>query len=351
MRLKIIALFIINMSLKKLNYIGSKFSLLSFIEETIRDETNTVDFADKKFVDVFSGTSSVGFHFRNLGCNVISNDLEYYAYIVANASICGIYSDKLKGLTHQLNEVEPISGIFSKNYSEDGEEKRMFFTVENARKIDGMRIRLEEMKPTLSDEEYYFLLGSIIVSADSCANVPSIYGSFLKEYKKTALKDIILNPIHQETLCNSENRVFNDECLILIDKIGKVDWVYLDPPYNERQYGKNYHVLNYIAKYEEQEIYGKTGLIKETTLSDWCSKSKAPKVLDELLQKLSKKTDYVFMSYNNEGIISHESIRNIFEKYFETKVVTKEYRRFKNFNYNEAGPTLEYIWIGKKMGL
>jgi len=336
------------MSLKKLNYIGSKHSLLSFIEETIKDEIG-YDLKNKKLVDVFSGTASVGFHFRNLGCKVISNDLEYYSYVVANAAVCCNYSDKLAGLINVLNSVEPITGIFSRNYSEDGEDKRMFFTVENARKIDAMRQKLEDIKASLTEEEYFFLLASIIVSADSYANVPAIYGSFLKEYKKTAQKLISITPIHTETT-KQKNKAYNLESINFADELAKVDIVYLDPPYNERQYGKNYHVLNYIAKYDEsQEIYGKTGLLKDTILSDWCSKTKAPIILDNLLGKISKKTDYVFMSYNNEGIIGHDEIRSIFEKYFETKVISKEYKRFKNFNYNEAGPTLEYLWVGKRI--
>jgi len=338
------------MSLKKLNYIGSKHSLLSFIEETIRDETNTDNFSGKKIVDVFSGTSSVGFHFRKLGCEVVSNDIEYYSYVICRAAVKCNYTSKLKGLISQINLADPVSGIFSQNYSEDGEDKRMFFTVENARKIDGMRIKLEELKPSLTDDEYYFLLASILVSADSHANVASIYGAYLKNYKKTAVKEIELCPIHTIKDKN-RNNAFNDDCLFLPDKIEKVDWVYLDPPYNERQYGKNYHVLNYIAKYDEDiEIYGKTGLIKDTILSDWCSKSKAGIALDKLLEKLSTKTDYVFMSYNNEGIISQEEIKKIFEKYFETKVITKEYRRFKsNNNETDADSVLEYIWVGKKI--
>ena len=338
------------MSLKKLNYIGSKHSLLSFIEETIRDETNTVDFSKKKIVDVFSGTSSVGFHFRNLGCNVISNDIEYYSFVICKASVCCSYTKKLRGLINEINSVEPVIGIISKNYSEDSENKRMYFTVENARKIDAMRLKLEQLKPSITEEEYYFILASILVSADSHANVASMYGAYLKNYKKNALKEIELKPIHELSLKNS-NKAYNEDCLDLIDKIGKIDYVYMDPPYNERQYGKNYHVLNYIARYDESvEIYGKTGLIKDTILSDWCSKSKARIMLDRLLEKLSRKTDYVFMSYNNEGIIGQNDIREIFEKYFETKVMTREYKRFKsNNNDTDADATIEYLWVGKRL--
>ena len=335
--------------LKTLNYIGCKHSLLQFIESTIRNEMNIIDFSKTKFSDVFCGTSSVSFLFRTLNCStVFSNDIEYYSYVIARASICSNYTNKIKKLMRVISASEPFIGCVSKNYSESGDQKRMFFLIENANRIDGMRHKLEEIKPTITENEYWFLLASIIVSADKCANVPAIYGSFLKEYKKSAVNPIKLEPIHTKTGIIKNNRAFQLDCVEFADKMGDVDFVYLDPPYNERQYSKNYHVLNYIARYnEELEIYGKTGLIKDVALSDWCSKKTASIILDKLLEKLHKKTKYVFMSYNNEGIIGHDAIKEIFEKYFDTKIVSTETKRFKNFKYNDTGTTIEYLWVGK----
>ena len=335
--------------LKKLNYIGCKYSLLPFVESTIRHEMETTDFSKMTFADVFSGTSSVGFHFRNLNCSTIySNDIEYYSYVIARASLCSNYTNKLKKLISVISASDPFDGCVSKNYSESGDQKRMFFSIENANRIDGMRRKLEEIQPTITENDCCFLLASIIVSADMCANVPSIYGSFLKEYKKSAVNPIKLEPIHTKTGIIKNNRAFQLDCVEFADKMGAVDFVYLDPPYNERQYSKNYHVLNYIARYDESlEIYGKTGLIKDVALSDWCSKKTASIILDKLLEKLHKKTKYVFMSYNNEGIISHDAIKEIFDKYFDTKIVSHETKRFKNFKYNDTGTTIEYLWVGK----
>lgn len=336
------------MSLKKLNYIGSKHSLLDFIQNTIVEKTGITNFSNVSIADVFSGTSSVGHFFRNLNSKVFSNDLEYYAYVIARASVCSNYSVRLENLINELNSVDSFIGIVAQNYSEIGADERKFFTIENAKKIDGMRMRLENMRPMITENEYYFLLASIIVSSDAIANVPAIYGSFLKQYKKSAQKEMLLSPIHLKDNASPENRVFNCDCVSMVEQMNPVNIVYLDPPYNERQYGKNYHVLNYIAKYDsEMEIYGKTGLLRNTTLSDWCMKSRASEKLEELMEKLSTKTDWVFMSYNNEGIIPHENIHTIFNNYCETDLVSTNYKRFKNFKYNESGETNEYIWVGR----
>ena len=201
--------------LKKLNYIGSKHTLLPFIESIIRHEMNiTNDFSKIKFSDVFSGTSSVGFLFRTLNCStVFSNDIEYYSYVIARASICSNYTDKVKKLMGVISASDPFDGCVSQNYSESGDQKRMFFSVENANRIDGMRMKLEEIKPTITDSNYYFLLASIIVSADKCANVPAIYGSYLKEYKKSAVNPIKLEPIHTKTGIIKNNRAFQLDCV------------------------------------------------------------------------------------------------------------------------------------------
>jgi len=339
------------MSLKKLNYIGSKHSLLSFIEETIKDEIG-YDLKNKKLVDVFSGTASVGFHFRNLGCKVISNDLEYYSYVVANAAVCCNYSDKLAGLIHVLNSVEPITGIFSRNYSEDGEDKRMFFTVENARKIDAMRQKLEDIKASLTEEEYFFLLASIIVSADSYANVPAIYGSFLKEYKKTAQKLISITPIHTETI-QQKNKAYNLESINFADELAKVDIVYLDPPYNERQYAPNFHLLETIAVWDKQNLVGKTGQrYYSQKKSAYSQKKNSIKVFEDLI--INANTKYIILSYNNEGIIPRDEILRVLNNKGKLTEYTTNYRRFrterdhKKRNYKKCDDkVVEHLYIVK----
>ena len=330
--------------MKRLNYIGCKHSLIDYVCDTINEK---VGIEGKKILDGFSGTGVVGYNLMERGANVIANDLEYYSFVIGKGLLCGTYNERVKMVINDMNELEGEDGLVVKHYTENGEENRKFFTIKNGRLIDGVRQYLDEIRDILEEEDYYFLLGSILVSADKVANTASVYGAYLKNYKKSALKRFVVEPLHMGEECR-ENEVYNKDISELVGEIGKIDVVYLDPPYNERQYGKNYHVLNYVAHYDgDMEVYGVTGLIRNIELSRWCRKREAEGELDRLLGGLVGKCEWVFMSYNNEGIILMEKIREIMERYCEVELVEREYGRFKSNKEEENRSVIEYLWIGK----
>lgn len=124
--------------------------------------------------------------------------------------------------------------------------------------------------------------------------------------------------------------------------------LYLDAP-NARQYGSNYHLLNTIAKYDNFTPNGKTGL-REYKRSLYCQKNEVSKTFENLINNANFK--YIFLSYNNEGLMSEEIVRNIMKKYGEYDLVTTEYQRFKadkteNRNHTAIG-TVEYLHILEK---
>jgi len=219
---------------------------------------------------------------------------------------------------------------------------RKYFTIENGKKIDAIRQKIELYK---NDENlYFYLLASLLEASDAVANTASVYGAYLKKIKKSASRQIKLQPIQYQ--CSGVNhQVFNEDANQLIKKI-KGDILYLDPPYNARQYGSNYHLLNTIAKYTPFEPSGKTGL-PDYFKSKYCNKN-----AEEQFNDLIKNADfeYIFLSYNNEGIISPKIIKSIMSKYGEYSYKKKEYQRFKADNNRDysADKTVEYIHILKK---
>jgi len=169
----------------------------------------------------------------------------------------------------------------------------------------------------------------------------------LKKLKISAQKDLILKPALFE-INENIHKVYNDDSNELIKKI-EGDILYLDPPYNTRQYGANYHLLNTIAKYDNFIPIGKTGL-RNYKRSKYCSKTSVANEFEDLIKKA--KFQYIFLSYNNEGLMTESLVRKIMSKYGFYDIIKKEYQRFKadkteNRNH-KADSTVEYLHILEK---
>ena len=194
-----------------MNYIGSKLSLLDFISSSI----NQVIGKDKKaqvFCDLFAGTGAVGSLFKKLGYQIIANDIQYYSFVLNRHYIGNHQELEFAGLKNEIDQFKKINstknetsnknlvceylnnlhgtkGFIYQNYSLGGTknkgEERQYFSDENAMRCDAIRLKIEEWKNKnlVSEDEYYFLLASLIESIDKTANTASVYGAFLKALK------------------------------------------------------------------------------------------------------------------------------------------------------------------------
>ena len=159
-----------------MRYLGNKTKLLNFINYVI----NKYDIKGEIFADLFAGTASVGDYFKDR-FTIISNDYMSFSSTIAKAKL--------------LNEDKPIFEKFVKNYGctpfeflnskiyEPKDEyfilnnytplaNRMYFTEENAKQIDGMRIDIEELYKldVINEAEYYYLLASLLESVMRVSN-------------------------------------------------------------------------------------------------------------------------------------------------------------------------------------
>ena len=349
-----------------MKYIGNKFNLLSFIEESLQ---STGVPPKGSFTDLFSGTTSVAEHFKKVGFSVTANDFMTYSYVLQKAFIesnsIPTFSKVLKVLNledlgtpeetllHHLNTLNPTEGYAFNNYGAGGSENRMYFTKENACQIDSIRdiIEVWKQKDLINEPEFYYLLAVLIDAADHVANMSGTYGAFLKIWRSVALKKINLKKreVFNNSKTNYANQSIAEEFITQISG----DVLYLDPPYNSRQYAPNFHVMESIAVWDKQELSGKTGLRNyDNQKSDFSSKLKATQALSKVVSAADFR--FVALSYNNEGIIPHDEIVNILEKRGKVQIFTKDYRRFRterdheNRKYKDVGDrTLEYLFVVK----
>ena len=354
--------------IQRLNYIGSKYQLLDWVTDFIKEKTGFDSFKNKTVADLFSGTGVVSHHFRLQGAVVYSNDAELYSSIITHAFTRSYYTDQVKSVIANINTaITSISssdvGFVTRHYSPYESNERMFFTIENAQKIDKARLMLESASTTttLTLDEYKFILASIIVSADAVSNVPAVYGCYLKKFKTKAIKPFVITPIHTITIRSvsssvAQSATFNTDIIgdpnfLATTNPTTVDIAYLDPPYNERQYSKNYFPLNIIAKNPESletaELKGKTGIPTDCFLSAFCKKGAvAETAFNTLIRGLRAK--WVFLSYNSESIVSKDKIIEIMSRYGSVSLIEREYKRFKSFEYNEDKIIQEYLFCLEK---
>ncbi len=253
-----------------MNYIGSKYSLLPFLDECITEIAGERK-ANETFCDLFAGTGVVGRYFKEKGYKIIANDLQYYSYVLIKHYIANHKVMHFEGLRNEiptlinfekeedrgeivcnyLNNIQSVYGFVYNNFCKgnrtDNEEYRLYFSNENGAKCDAIRTKIESWykENKINRNEYYFLLTTLLENIDKVANTASVYGAFLKKLKSSALKPLKMIPA--QTIYNgNEHFVYNKDANQLVREI-KADILYLDPPYNQRQYSANYHVLETIA--------------------------------------------------------------------------------------------------------
>ena len=345
-------------------YIGNKRKLLPLIYKAI--ENAGISPAENiKFFDVFSGSGVVARFAKFLGMEVYANDWEYYSYVLNQGFLNFNESDiekvfgsraEFESLLNKINSL-PVPGednqYISKYYAPkefdveqvDYRTERLFYTRENALAIDKIRNFIEENRSQESEKVFYLLLAILIYESATHTNTSGVFKAFHKEFGghgKDALSRIMKKiELHFPVLIDSKApvHVFQENANELARKLKGIDIAYLDPPYNQHQYGSNYHLLNTIAKWDKipapldlnsKGILKRKAAIREdwiNTRSDYCYRDSAEKSFEDLIMNLDAR--FIFISYSTDGIIPFEKMRKICTKRGKLSLVTNEYTTYR----------------------
>lgn len=280
-----------NFQIQNRRYLGNKYRLLPHLEGLMEEKCCEV----RTFCDLFAGTGVVAHRFNRPETKVIANDLLYSNYISLYAWLSPepFEESKLRDILVFFNSLEP-SG---ENYVSRHFGGR-FFTVENAVKIGYLRSVIEDMERAseINFREKAILLTSLLYAMDKVANTCGHYDAFRK--KLDTLDDLELRfpDIQQEN--NVENEIYCLDANQLISRID-CDLLYLDPPYNSRQYSDTYHLLENIITWKQPPVFGIASKMPRRGLkSKYCLKE-ASGTFEDLVSRA--KTRYLVVSYNNMG--------------------------------------------------
>jgi adenine-specific DNA-methyltransferase len=337
---------------REMRYYGGKEKLLDFIhEEVMALELPT----NSRFCDLFSGTAVVGRHFKKFGFDVTANDFLYFAKCLATTRIQINERPKFSGLKTNpityLNDLPGASGFFSFSYSPDGPCKRQYFSTFNARRIDAIRTQIYQWQVSgeITDIETEYLIAALLEAMNRTSNVSGTYAAFLKTWDPRALKSLTIEE-PMMTPGTGAHFVYNQDAVHLAKEVVS-EVLYLDPPYNSRQYSSNYFLLDVAARgwFEgEPEVRGVTGMRDNSNLkSEFCAKSSAFDSLHRIVR--DARARYVVLSYNNEGIVPHSQILEMMTSEGNVRVATFTHRRYRAINHDPNQKyTTEFLFILEK---
>jgi len=274
-------------------YLGSKQKLLHFIKDTIKKE----GIVFSSFLDLFAGTGIVGSSFNDDKTEVFLNDILECNRCAHNAFMGNepIDEDKLRKYLETFNHVNSNDdNYFSLNFS------NTFFSKRNCVKIGWIRDEIDNLfnNCLINKREKDYLITSLIYAMDKIANTVGHYDAFRRNGDLE--KELILLPLEVfDCQTNANNIIYSEDSNELVRRIA-CDLVYIDPPYNSRQYCDAYHLLENVASWKKPKVFGVARKMDRTGLKSKYCENSAPRAFDDLIKNLNCK--YIIVSYNNMGL-------------------------------------------------
>ena len=306
-------------------YLGNKYKLLPFIKSTVEENCSDIN----SVIDIFAGTGAVASAF--IDKKIITNDILYSNYIsyVAWFSPLPYSAEKITNLIEYYNSIdETQENYMSVNFGDT------FFSKADCKNIGFIREDIEKQfrENEINERERALLVTSLLYGIDKIANTCGHYDAYRKGIVLENRLELAI-PLPSESL-NKNNKCFNGDANEVIKNIS-ADLVYIDPPYNSRQYCDAYHLLENIARWEKPNVHGESRKMDRTKLkSDYCT-TKATKAFENLIESINSK--YILLSYNNmakkgndrsNAKIGDEDIMRILKNKGEVKIFTQEYKPF-----------------------
>ena len=352
-------------------YIGSKDKL----SDIIISEIKSIKKGAKHIIDLMAGTGLFSLALREEGFQVSAVDVMTYSYHHLNVHLFLSEAPDFNGMKNiegiekfatqnlfggsnyetvlnYLNNLKSIKGYFFKEFSPEGEptntnKPRKYFSSRNAAKIDAIRkeIKLLRKNNFITEFEHSLLLHDLIMAVNDIANIAGTYGHYLSKFVKRAECPIQL---YASSFSNkgrlTGHEVFRGHAEEVASKLSG-DVCYIDPPYIKRQYAANYHILETLAREDEPEAIGGSGLRPwRDQYSNFCSKVKIRGSFDKILTQIN--CDDFLISYSEDGLLPIDDLISFLSGYGKVMKKDIKYKRFKSrTDVIKTGATLNEFLI------
>ncbi len=354
-----------------ITYLGNKRALLGNIGLAVERVKQRLGKEKLRVFDAFSGSGVVSRFLKAHASYLVSNDLEDYAAVTARCYLrnsCSVKQKELNKIVDELNaqvtDKKLQAGFIEELYSPRVEthitkEDRVFYTRDNARRLDGYR----QLIDTIPVEWKDLLLGPLLSKASIHANTAGVFKGFYKN-RQTQIgqfggsgADALLRikgqivlepPIFSRFECDYE--VLQQDANHAAQHLKNLDVAYLDPPYNQHPYGSNYFMLNLLVNYQRPtEVSKVSGIPTGWRRSGYNVRSQSLRLFQELLQNLDAK--YLLISFNNEGFISPQEMKTMLNRLGSVELLETKYNAFRgsrNFDHR-AIHVMEQLFLVERV--
>lgn len=302
-------------------YLGNKTKLLPFILEVVKDNCKGI----KSVADIFAGTGSVAGAFSDK--TIYTNDILKSNFISNTAwfSPQDFNHKKIEQILKDFNSYDKLENNYmSENFS------NTYFSDKVCSKIGFIRESIENL--SINEKERAILITSLLYAMDRIATTCGHYDAYRKGAKLADDIHLAMPQIYKNL--NPNNRCYNQDVNKLVHEIS-ADLVYLDPPYNSRQYSDAYHLLENVATWQKPKVYGVARKMDRTHIKSKYCNSSANETFIDLIENINAK--YILFSYNNmaskgndrsNARISDEVIMDTLNKKGEVSVFSQGYKAF-----------------------
>ena len=331
-----------------ITYIGNKRALLGQIGRALTRVKKRLGKDRLRVFDAFSGSGIVSRFVKAHTSLLISNDLEEYAAVIGRCYLRNrstVNFSRLAVLVEELNTrvtQDFPQGFIQELYAPSDEtnisrEERVFYTIDNARRLDNYRRLIDATPPDVHD----MLLASLLNKASVHANTAGVFKGFYKnrhsgigQYGGTsadALKRIrgkieLEMPVLSSFEC--EYAVHRSDANTVAKHLTGLDLVYIDPPYNQHPYGSNYFMLNLLVRYQRPlHLSHVSGIPTDWRRSGYNVRAKSLPLLKQLLETLD--TRFLLVSFNNEGFIKPDEMRTMLKNIGTVEIFEIPYNTFR----------------------